>query len=100
MATEKPKYEPFLAVEKKERIPINEENIAKLKPEDIIVLKKDKVIIEYKDDGTRIERQTYKKVYVTKMINETAKLVKVDTAEEKLLELKEAIEKELGEIKK
>lgn len=34
------------------------------------------------------------------MINETAKLVKIDTAEEKLLELKEAIEKELGEIKK
>lgn len=40
MATEKTKYKPFLAVENNNRIPINEENIAKLKPEDIIVLKR------------------------------------------------------------
>lgn len=61
------------------------------KPEDIIVTKY-QTITEYKD-GCKIERRVPKKVNVTKLVNETKKLLKNQTAEEKLSELERIFSK-------
>lgn len=89
----------MLAIELRERKKLSKEQMEKV-PEDIIVLKKDKLLVEYLEDGTKIERQTYKKVNLTKRTHETAKLVKMNLAEERLKELQNAIDKELKEIKR
>lgn len=91
--------EPRLAIELVKRKPKKGKDYEGYKPEDLIILKKDKLIVEHKD-GVRTERQTWKKVNLTKQVNETAKLVKENAAEQRLLELKEAIEKELNGGKK
>ena len=64
------------------------------KPCDIIILKKCNDVIEYDDKGNKIIRPNYKKVNITKMVNETKKTIKRDLALEKLDELKKAIERE------
>lgn len=61
-------------------------------PGDIIVLKKCNDLIEYDEKGNKITRTTYKKVNITKLVNETKKLIKKDLALEKLEELKKAME--------
>ena len=53
---------------------------------DIIVTKTIDVE-EEKEDGTRIIKKQKTKVNITKKVNETAKLIKNKTAEEKLAEL-------------
>lgn len=63
----------------------------KRKTEDIIVTKYETVITY--ENGAKIERRKPKKVNVTKLVNETKKLIKAQTAEEKLAELEKVFTK-------
>lgn len=53
---------------------------------DIIITKYEKKI-DYNENGEKIEKRIPYKVNITKKINETAKLIKEQTAQEKLAEL-------------
>lgn len=62
------------------------------KPPQDIIAKRAKKIIEYQN-GARIERTVYTEVNITRMVNETKKLVKTDTATEKLAEIEKIFTK-------
>lgn len=53
------------------------------KPKDIIV-KRVSYVIEYDEEGNEIKKRKETLVNITKKINETKKLIKTNTAEEKL----------------
>jgi predicted ATP-dependent endonuclease of OLD family len=52
-------------------------------PQDIIV-KRVSYVTEYDEEGNEIKKRKEKLVNITKKINETKKLIKTNTAEEKL----------------
>lgn len=58
-----------------------------LPPAKDIIVTKTIDVEEEKEDGTRIIKKQKTKVNITKKVNETAKLIKNKTAEEKLAEL-------------
>lgn len=63
-----------------------------LKVPDIFVTKLE-YTEEYDEDGNKITKKHKKKINLTKKINETAKLLKIDTLQDKYNKLKEIIEK-------
>lgn len=74
----------MLEVEKKARLQKKQKSHPQSK--DIIVIKYEKNI-EYKTDGTKIERRVPKKVNITKMVNERKKVIKTNKAQETLDEI-------------
>ena len=89
----------MIAIMKHKRKTIDKETEKKIKRQDIIVTRPDKIITEIAQDGTVTEKKTFKKVNLTKLANETAKLVKVNVAEEKLAEMRKALEAEERKVK-
>lgn len=81
----------MLEVEKRPKNGTKIEKYEVKKPEDIIVTKYETVITY--ENGAKIERRKPKKVNVTKLVNETKKLIKAQTAEEKLAELEKVFTK-------
>lgn len=65
------------------------------KAKDIIVRQPIKKV-EYQEDGTKIEKTVYRETNITKLVNETVKVVKqsaVNTAEQKLREMEKIFSK-------
>lgn len=60
--------------------------------EDIFVVKKE-IKEEYNEKGQKITTYLKKKVNISKKINESAKLLKIDTLQDKYEKLKEILEK-------
>lgn len=58
-----------------------------------IYVTKTKTVVTY-ENGCRVERQIKKKVNLSKMINESKKLVKQNTAQEKLNEIEKIFSQE------
>jgi hypothetical protein len=81
----------MLEVEKRPKTATNLEKPVERKTEDIIVTKYETVVTY--ENGAKIERRKPKKVNVTKLVNETKKLIKMQTAEEKLAELEKVFTK-------
>lgn len=50
--------------------------------------------VKYQKDGTKIEKTIYREVNITRMVNESAKIIKEKTAAEKLAELEKLLSKE------
>jgi hypothetical protein len=65
----------------------------KRKPHKDIYVTKTKTIVTY-ENGCRVERQVKKEVNITKMMNESKKLVKQNTAQEKLNEIEKIFSQE------
>ena len=63
------------------------------KPHKDIYVTKTKTVVTY-ENGCRVERQIKKEVNITKMINESKKLVKQNTAQEKLNEIEKIFSQE------
>ncbi len=79
----------MLEIYKKNRVvkPMTDEEIKELsEPKDIIVTKHQEQVT-YNKDGSKTIKRIPKKINITKKINETAKLIKETTAEQKLKEL-------------
>ena len=62
-------------------------------PNNDIIVNKIEYESQYEDDGTEIRKRKIKQVNLSRKINETAKLVKNYTAEEKLAELEKVFSK-------
>lgn len=65
------------------------------KAKDIIIRQPIKKV-EYQEDGTKIEKTVYRETNITKLVNETVKVVKqsaVNTAEQKLREMEKIFSK-------
>ena len=81
----------MLEVENRPKTATKLEKPTERKTEDIIVTKYETVVTY--ENGAKIERRKPKKVNVTKLVNETKKLIKAQTAEEKLAELEKVFTK-------
>lgn len=69
-------------IERPEKLPIND-----------IFVEKTETKEEYNEKGQKITTYIKRKVNLTKKINETAKLLKIDTLQDKYEKLKEILEK-------
>lgn len=67
--------------------------IPKNLPINDIFVEKTETKEEYNEDGQKITTYITRKVNLTKKINETAKLLKIDTLQDKYDKLKEILEK-------
>lgn len=63
-----------------------------VEPHDIIVTKYE-TKTEYLEDGSRVEKRVPVQVNITKKINETKKLLKTTTAEQKMAEIEKIFSK-------
>ena len=57
------------------------------------IVKKLEIVNDFNEKGEMLTRKVYKKVNLTKLANETKKLLKTQTAEEKLAELEKVFSK-------
>lgn len=73
--------------------PLTEEEIKSCQNQDVIITRY-KNITEVNEDGSLRTYRKEKKINVTKMVNEQKKLLKTETAAEKIAELINAVEKE------
>lgn len=73
--------------------PLTEEEIKSCQNQDVIITRF-KNITEVNEDGSLLTYRKEKKINVTKMVNEQKKLLKTETAAQKITELLNAVNKE------
>lgn len=73
--------------------PLTEEEIKSCQNQDVIITRY-KNMTEVEEDGSMRSYRKEKKINVTKMVNEQKKLLKTETAAQKITELLNAVNKE------
>ena len=65
----------------------------KMPPLKDVIIKRLEIVEEYNEKGDKITKAQYTKINATKLANETKKLLKTQTAEEKLAEMEKIFSK-------